>query len=77
MKIAILALLAALTIGCQTQALPLTKLEKPATAALIAQATPTTTPKPAYYCGAITKAGTACKHRVKVQGTRCFQHQGK
>lgn len=31
--------------------------------------------KPAYYCGAITKAGTPCKHRVKNQGDHCWQHQ--
>lgn len=25
-------------------------------------------------CGALTKAGTPCKRRVKVAGTRCPQH---
>lgn len=32
--------------------------------------------KPAYYCGAPTKKGTACKRRVKGQGLRCWQHKG-
>ncbi len=36
----------------------------------------TTTTKTAYYCGAKTKAGTPCKHRVKHQGERCWQHKG-
>lgn len=35
----------------------------------------TETAKPAYYCGATTKKGTACKRRVKAQGTRCYQHK--
>lgn len=30
-----------------------------------------------YQCGARTQRGTACKHRVAVQGQRCFQHQGR
>jgi hypothetical protein len=37
-------------------------------------------PKPptvSYQCGARTLKGTACKHRVAVQGQRCFQHQGR
>lgn len=33
-------------------------------------------PKPAYYCGAPTKKGTACKRRVKAAGLRCYQHKG-
>lgn len=32
-------------------------------------------PKPANYCGAITKKGTACKRRVKKAGDRCWQHK--
>lgn len=32
--------------------------------------------KEAFYCGAMTKAGTPCKHRVKVKGAHCWQHQG-
>jgi hypothetical protein len=29
-----------------------------------------------FYCGATTKAGTPCKHRVKVKGAHCYQHGG-
>ncbi|MEO6333754.1 MAG: hypothetical protein ABIO91_02105 [Pyrinomonadaceae bacterium] len=32
--------------------------------------------EPAYYCGAMTKKGTACTRRVKAPG-RCWQHQGQ
>lgn len=32
--------------------------------------------KQVYYCGALTKKGTPCKHRVKHQGDRCWQHKG-
>ena len=32
---------------------------------------------PVYYCGAMTKKGTACSRRVKAAGDRCFQHEGK
>lgn len=32
---------------------------------------------PVYYCGAMTKKGTACSRRVKVAGDRCYQHEGK
>lgn len=32
---------------------------------------------PVYYCGAMTKKGTACSRRVKSFGHRCFQHEGK
>lgn len=35
----------------------------------------TPAPKPAIYCGAITKKGTACKRRVKKAGDRCWQHK--
>lgn len=31
--------------------------------------------KPVYYCNAPTKKGTPCKHRVKKQGERCWQHR--
>lgn len=31
--------------------------------------------KPIYTCGAPTKKGTACKHRVKTKGAVCWQHQ--
>jgi len=34
-------------------------------------------PAVTYACGARTQRGTACKHRVAVQGERCFQHQGR
>lgn len=30
-----------------------------------------------FYCGAPTKAGTPCKHRVKHAGERCWQHKAK
>lgn len=30
-----------------------------------------------YYCGALTKKGTPCSRKVKSQGARCFQHEGK
>lgn len=33
------------------------------------------TPEPRFTCGAITKQGTPCKRRVKVQGTHCFMHK--
>ncbi|MBS1807204.1 MAG: hypothetical protein JST84_03315 [Acidobacteria bacterium] len=44
----------------------------------VAQLKPATFIQPAasYLCGARTQKGTACKHRVAVEGTRCFQHQG-
>jgi hypothetical protein len=29
-----------------------------------------------YYCGAVTKKGTACSRRVKHPGERCWQHVG-
>lgn len=32
-------------------------------------------PKPVYYCNALTKKGTPCKHRVKKAGDRCWQHK--
>ena len=31
--------------------------------------------EPTYYCGAMTKKGTACTRRVKAPG-RCWQHRG-
>lgn len=31
--------------------------------------------KEAFYCGALTKAGKPCKHRVKHKGDRCWQHK--
>lgn len=31
-------------------------------------------PKPVYYCGALTRKGTACTRRVKEKGHRCWQH---
>lgn len=34
-------------------------------------------PKGNFLCGARTKKGTPCKHRVDVAGMRCFQHEGK
>lgn len=34
-------------------------------------------PKPVYYCNAMTKKNTPCKHRVKKQGDRCWQHRDK
>ena len=30
-----------------------------------------------YFCGALTKKGTPCSRKVKAEGTRCFQHEGK
>lgn len=36
-----------------------------------------TAPTVSYQCGARTQKGRACKHRVAVQGQRCFQHQGQ
>jgi hypothetical protein len=30
-----------------------------------------------FFCGARTKKGTPCKHRVRQQGQRCAQHQGR
>jgi hypothetical protein len=44
-----------------------------------AQLKPVETNQPivTYQCGARTRKGTACKHRVNVQGQRCFQHQGR
>ncbi len=33
-------------------------------------------PERVYICGARTKKDTACSRRVKVQGSRCFQHRG-
>lgn len=33
--------------------------------------------KPAIYCGAPTKKGTACRRRVKKAGERCWQHKGR
>lgn len=30
-----------------------------------------------FFCGALTKKGTPCSRKVKGQGTRCFQHEGK
>lgn len=38
---------------------------------------PDTAEKPVYYCNALTKKGTPCKHRVKKAGDRCWQHKGK
>lgn len=34
-------------------------------------------PAKAHYCGALTKKGTPCSRKVKVAGSRCFQHEGK
>ena len=34
-------------------------------------------PAKAFYCGALTKKGTPCSRKVKVQGVRCYQHEGK
>jgi hypothetical protein len=31
----------------------------------------------AYYCGARTKKGTPCSRRIKIQGAKCWQHEGK
>lgn len=39
------------------------------------QPTPATETKPVYYCNAPTKKGTACRHRVKKAGDRCWQHK--
>jgi hypothetical protein len=36
----------------------------------------TSSTEPVYYCGAMTKKGTACTRRVKTPG-RCWQHQGQ
>ena len=33
--------------------------------------------QPTYFCGALTKKGTPCSRKVKVKGTRCFQHEGR
>jgi len=33
-------------------------------------------PERVYICGARTKKGTACSRRVKMPGSRCFQHRG-
>jgi hypothetical protein len=30
-----------------------------------------------YFCGALTKKGTACSRKVKAKGVRCFQHEGR
>lgn len=30
-----------------------------------------------YYCGALTKKGTPCSRKVRNEGSRCFQHEGK
>ncbi len=35
-----------------------------------------TQPATNFLCGARTKRGTACKHRVAAAGMRCFQHEG-
>lgn len=37
----------------------------------------TTASTKAFYCGATTKKGTPCSRKVKVEGSRCFQHAGK
>lgn len=37
---------------------------------------PLSSTEPVYYCGAMTKKGTACTRRVKVPG-RCWQHIGQ
>lgn len=34
-------------------------------------------PEAAFLCGARTKKGTPCKHRVAQAGERCAQHQGR
>jgi len=31
-------------------------------------------PNKVHFCGALTKKGTPCSRKVKVAGTRCFQH---
>jgi len=36
----------------------------------------TTSDEPIFYCGAVTKKGTACTRKVKVKG-RCWQHAGR
>lgn len=33
--------------------------------------------KPVYTCAGRTKAGGACKRRVKVKGGYCWQHEGQ
>lgn len=45
-------------------------IEQPGTSASSSDA-------PAYYCGALTKKGTPCSRKVKVKGTRCWQHADK
>ncbi len=35
------------------------------------------TPKAVYTCGARTQKGTPCSRRVKIAGSRCWQHLGK
>jgi hypothetical protein len=74
MRIAILALLAALTIGCATKASP-TSTE--VAQAVTASAQASKAPKTVHSCGAKTKAGGTCTRHVKAEGLRCWQHQGK
>src|SRR5690348_12737257 len=33
--------------------------------------------RPVYYCNALTKKGTRCKHRVQKDGDRCWQHKNQ
>lgn len=70
-------------IGPQQQHSTDGKLAEP-TQALVAETTPVSAvpvygardkgAKPVYYCGALTKKGTACSRRVKEKGHRCWQH---
>lgn len=30
-----------------------------------------------FYCRALTKKGTPCSRKVRTEGSRCFQHEGK
>jgi len=75
MRIAILILVAALTIACNTKAnVPATSI----LGQLQAQQTPTEKPaKQVHLCGATNKDGTHCKRHVKAEGLRCWMHQGK
>ena len=74
MKLTIIALLAALTIGCATKASTTpTQTEKAVTASMQASKSP----KTVHLCGAKTKAGGTCTRHVKAEGLRCWQHQGK
>lgn len=34
-------------------------------------------PDAKFFCGALTKKGTPCSRKVRLQGSRCYQHEGK